>query len=231
MEDEEDKPVKLSERLEMAVSLVTPGHTAADIGTDHGFVPVRLVESGRSPRALAMDIGEGPLSRAEEHIRARGLQDRIETRLSDGLKAYRRGECDTIILTGMGGELMVRILEEGWEKMTEQTELVLSPHTHIEKLREFLDRKGCRICREACVPEDGKYYFFCKAVRGDGPGLIRDYLLGDLLQASEDPAFAGWLEKEMQKYREILERIDPDSVRGKELKQLLARLEERRSGT
>ena len=83
--------MKLSDRLEMIASFVEPGNRLADIGTDHGYVPIYLVQTGRVPSALAMDVRKGPLLRAEEHIREAGLSGRIQTRLSDGLKKLAPG--------------------------------------------------------------------------------------------------------------------------------------------
>ena len=91
----------------------TKGSRLADIGTDHGYIPIALVQEGRIPSALAMDVGKGPLSRAREHIHSQGLDTYIETRLSDGLTELHEGEADTVLIAGMGGMLMKRILEGG----------------------------------------------------------------------------------------------------------------------
>ena len=96
-------------------ALVPTGTCVADIGTDHGYVPIFLVEQGIVRKAVAMDVNRGPLERARIHITEKGLSDRIETRLSDGLKKLNVGEVDTIIAAGMGGGLIIRILEEGRE--------------------------------------------------------------------------------------------------------------------
>ena len=93
--------MKLSDRLEMIASFVEHGNRLADIGTDHGYVPIYLVQTGRVPSALAMDVRKGPLLRAEEHIREAGLSGRIQTRLSDGLKKLAPGEADTVVIAGM----------------------------------------------------------------------------------------------------------------------------------
>ena len=85
----------------------------ADVGTDHGFVPIRLMETGTVRHVVAMDVRKGPLSRAAEHVREYHMEDRIETRLSDGLQELKAGEADTVIIAGMGGELMLRILRDG----------------------------------------------------------------------------------------------------------------------
>lgn len=105
--------IQLSKRMSALASLVTEGSRLADIGTDHGYIPIALVQKGRIPSALAMDVGKGPLSRAREHIHSQGLDTYIETRLSDGLTELHEGEADTVLIAGMGGMLMKRILEGG----------------------------------------------------------------------------------------------------------------------
>ena len=91
--------------------MVSNGNSVCDVGCDHGFVSIYLVASGISPHVIAMDVRKGPLSRADEHIQAYKMENYIETRLSDGLAAYRAGEAQTLIVAGMGGPLMLRILE------------------------------------------------------------------------------------------------------------------------
>ena len=105
------RQVVLSRRLRTVAGMVTRGHRVCDVGCDHGFVPVYLVQQGISPGVLAMDLREGPLRAAREHVSAYGLEGQIETRLSDGLHNYKAGEADTLICAGMGGGLMMRILE------------------------------------------------------------------------------------------------------------------------
>ena len=92
--------VKISERLRTAAGLIGEGERLADVGTDHGYVPIYLVERKRIPSAIAMDIRTGPLERAREHIRMYGMEDYIQTRLSDGVAALKPGEADTILRAG-----------------------------------------------------------------------------------------------------------------------------------
>lgn len=90
-----------------------------DVGTDHGYVPIELAQRGIISHGLAMDVRKGPLERAKEHIRQYGLEDVIETRLSDGICQLQDHEADTVIVAGMGGELVIHILEEGrrfWDR-------------------------------------------------------------------------------------------------------------------
>ena len=104
--------IKLSKRMKAVSSMVTPGGMLADIGTDHGYVPISLVQRKKVKRAIAMDVNIGPLQRANEHIREFKLEEYIETRLSDGVEKLEVGEVDSILIAGMGGELVIRILTE-----------------------------------------------------------------------------------------------------------------------
>ncbi len=157
------RELKLSERLQAVAAMVTEGGVVCDVGCDHGFVPVCLVKSGISPKVIAMDINEGPLQAAREHIGEYLLADYIETRLSDGLEALRPGEADTVICAGMGGRLAVRILEEGKGKLKGVRELILQPQSELQYVREYLRKQGYFIADENMVLEDGKYYPMMRA--------------------------------------------------------------------
>lgn len=159
-----NKEIVLSQRLMSAVRMLTPGNRVVDVGCDHGFVSIYLLQQGISPFCLAMDVRSGPLSGAKEHVAEQGLEQYIETRLSDGLKAYEIGEADAMICCGMGGPLMARIMEESQDKARQLKELVLQPQSEIPQFREFLRKNGYRITHEDMVYEDGKYYFMMRVV-------------------------------------------------------------------
>lgn len=152
----------LSMRLDTVASLVTPGLTVADVGCDHGWVPIFLVEQGIAPKAFAMDVRKGPLSIAEEHVREAGLETSITLRLSDGLTALSAGEADCIIIAGMGGPLIRRILTEGEMVAKSAKELILSPHSEWAECRRFFAEQGYETLTEQMVEEDGKYYLIVK---------------------------------------------------------------------
>ena len=174
----------LSQRLSAVSSLVSKGSRLADIGTDHGYVPVYLVEVGWIPSAIAMDVNPGPLARARELIRQHALEDRIQTRLSDGLGALGKREADTILIAGMGGALTVRILGERKDLCHEVKELVLQPQSEIMQVRDYLGKNGWSIVQEKIILEDGKYYPMMRCVPGEmtltrtqeryGPCLMED---------------------------------------------------------
>ena len=155
--------VFLSKRLAAAADMVAPGSRVADIGTDHAYLPIWLVSEGMCPSAIAADLRPGPLLAAREHVREAGLDNRISLRLSDGLKEVAPGEVDTITITGMGGPLICRILEDGETVARSAKELILSPQSEVPGVRRFLLEHGYTIIDEAMVSEDGKYYVIIKA--------------------------------------------------------------------
>ena len=148
----------ISKRLAAIGALVTEGGTLADIGTDHALLPIRLVLDGKVPRAIAMDVNEGPLARAGEAIRRAGLEDRIQMRLSDGFAALKKGEADSAVIAGMGGDLVIRILTDGMEVASSMREIICSPQSEIARVRAFAREHGFVIDAEDMVLEDGKYY-------------------------------------------------------------------------
>ncbi|MBO5209461.1 MAG: SAM-dependent methyltransferase [Lachnospiraceae bacterium] len=150
--------VVLSDRLSAVAAMVSMGNRVCDVGCDHGFVPIYLVQQGISPHVLAMDVNEGPLEQAREHIQAYDLASYIETRLSDGLKAYQEGEADSLVCAGMGGRLMMQILCENEDKTASFKELILQPQSDIEQFRAFLRKQGYQFVEENMIEEDGKYY-------------------------------------------------------------------------
>lgn len=160
--------MRLSKRLETVASFVGEGSRIADVGTDHGYIPIVLTERRKAAGAIAMDIGFGPLQRAVEHIRERGLEERIETRLSDGVQGLAPGEADTVIIAGMGGELVIHILEGGAHLWDAVQHWILSPQSELGKVRRFLEIHGFLIAKEDMVEEDGKYYTVMDVVRKGG---------------------------------------------------------------
>ena len=107
-----EKNIVLSQRMRMVADMVSKGNVLADIGCDHGFVSIYLLENGICPKVIAMDVNEGPLLRAGEHIKERGLSPYIDVRLSDGMEKLLLGEADSILIAGMGGRLVIKILTD-----------------------------------------------------------------------------------------------------------------------
>ena len=150
--------------MQAVAAMVTSGGVLADVGTDHGYIPIALLEKHRITGAIAMDINEGPLARAKEHIADAGLGEYIQTRLSDGVQALKVKEADSILIAGMGGELVIHILKEGDEVCASAAELILQPQSEIRRVREFLREHRYKIVDEDMVCEDGKHYPMMRAI-------------------------------------------------------------------
>lgn len=160
----------LSPRLETAASLVRPCERLCDVGTDHAYLPISLVKRGVCERAIACDLRPGPLANAKVNVESEGLADRIELRLSDGLDAIREGEADEIVIAGMGGILISRILSRAGRLTGSGVGLILQPQSHAHILRAFLVENGFRILRETVCREGDRLYL---AMRVDSHGGSR----------------------------------------------------------
>ena len=152
------RPVSLSGRLTAIVEMAGEGNCVCDVGCDHAHVPRRLLQEGRFARAIGMDVIVGPLGKAAGNLALYGMEDRVELRLSNGLDAYRTGEADTLIVTGMGGTLMEEILRRYPDRTGSFRALVLGPQSDPDKVRAALRQLGAEIMDERLVYEDGKYY-------------------------------------------------------------------------
>ena len=232
--------MELSKRLQAVADLVTAHYKLADIGTDHAYIPIYLTQQKKITEAVALDVNEGPLQRAEEHIRENGLEAEIETRLSNGFQALQPGEVQSAVIAGMGGGLVIRILTEGAEVVQKLEECILQPQSEIEKVRAFLLEKGYEFLEEDMVCEDGKYYPMMK-VRppvADTAGEDTEVKCwdtvqlkyGKLLLEKQHPVLREYLEREIRIYQSILEGLkakDSDRIRQRkeELEQELVEAE------
>lgn len=148
----------LSKRLSLIASLVPCGARVCDVGTDHGYLAIELIKSGVALTVIASDIGEKPLENARKNIELCGI-DNIDLRLGDGLSCIAPDEADTVIIAGMGGEVIADILKKGREiTANKNTIVILQPTTSPEALREFLYKNGYSIEKEIPLCENDKLY-------------------------------------------------------------------------
>ena len=224
--------MQLSQRLSSVASMVTAGNCLADVGTDHGYVPIYLYERQMIPRAIAMDINKGPLERARLHIAEYGYQNAIETRLSDGMAALKPGEADSVVIAGMGGPLMVKILSAYPEVTASLKELILQPQSEISEVRVWLYEQGYEIVEEHMVFEDGKYYPMFKAVKNPNVDKMTDleYKYGKLSVLKEKDVLKAFIVRELANKQSILEKLNAESTdkskdRAVQIKELIAELE------
>ena len=159
--------IRLSKRLLAAASLVRGGGRLADIGTDHAYLPLYLIENGIIDSAIASDIGAGPLANAKKTLDAYGASEKIELRLSNGLNGFLPDETDEIVICGMGGNLIEDILSAAPWVCRPDMHLVLQPMTHSEDVRRYLCQNGFEICNELCIADNGRVYLALDAVWKD----------------------------------------------------------------
>ncbi len=203
--------MELSKRLQAVADLLSEGLVVADVGTDHGYIPIYLLESGKSPKAFAMDINEGPLIRAKEHIAAHHLSEKIEIRQSDGVRAIKPNECEAVVVAGMGGALAVKIMDEGVEVFKNLKEFILQPQSELEKVRIYLYKNGYRVVDEDMVLEDGKYYPMMKVVCGKTQNYSLPQLrYGKILLQKKHPILQKFLVKELQVKEEIVKKLQAE---------------------
>ena len=150
--------MKLSKRLQTIADFVKKGAVVADIGTDHAHIPIYLIKNNIISRAYACDINKGPLEKAKENIENFGVSENIVLRLSNGLDKMSSKEVDTIIIAGMGGELIIDILNRGKAFFDKKNTFILSPHTKTDEVRDYLIRKGFKILKEDMCIDEGKFY-------------------------------------------------------------------------
>lgn len=202
--------VVLSKRMQMVADMVTKGNVVADIGCDHGFVSIYLIEQGISPHVIAMDVNEGPLLRAKEHVEERGFHSCIDIRLSDGIEKLENKEADSIIIAGMGGRLVMKILSRHMDKVKELKEIILQPQSELHLVRRFLNEQGFVIAAENIVEDAGKFYPCIKAVVQEGqvPALSEEQeWYGPILLKEKHPVLYTYLQKEKEMFEQIEKQI------------------------
>lgn len=197
--------IELSARMQMNADLVPPGSSLADIGCDHGYVSIYLAREKRCYNIIAMDVKEGPLGIAKRNIERAGLQQKISCRLSDGLMQLEPGEVDTILIAGMGGMLICRILQAKPEVLSGVFTMILQAQSDWYTLRKTIWESGYRIDCESVCQDMGKYYLAIRAVRGeeDIPYTEEECTYGRLLPESKNELYLQWLLSEREKKESV----------------------------
>ena len=191
--------VKLSRRLQAVAALAEPGKTAADVGCDHGYVGIWLIQQKVFSKVIAMDVRQGPLETAGKNAEHYQIGKAMELRLSDGLQMLEVGEADSMICAGMGGALMCHILEHDPKKAASMKQVILQPQSELSLVRRFLRQQGYAIVKEDMVKEDGKYYPMLRAVWQEEtvkPAKDRQDIYdayGKLLLEGRHPVLYEWL--------------------------------------
>lgn len=197
--------VPVSNRMKLSADILEPAQTVADIGCDHAYTSMYMIETGKAKKVLAMDINEGPLATAKKNISNYGYERQIETRLSNGMEKLQAGEVDSVLIGGMGGVLICQILTEGKTLLSGMKQLVLQPQSEVGLVRKFLHENGFFIEKEVMVLEDGKYYVIIRAIPGhECYEQEWEYKYGKYLFEKNDELFFDFLAKRYESKKKIL---------------------------
>ena len=187
----------LSERMIAVAGMVTPGKKVADIGCDHAYTAIYLASEGIASKVYAMDVAAGPLEIGRRNVRAAGLEEKIELRLSDGFRALLPGETDAAVIAGMGGSLIISILEGGREVITPGYELILSPQSDQSMVRAYLRNNKYIIKQEIMIEDQKKLY-----------NIMRVVYVGEDGFKEEEPGLTDIYDTDIEKKKALVERLD-----------------------
>lgn len=216
--------IKLSKRMQTVADMVSES-TVADIGCDHAFVSIYLANKPETEQVIAMDVRKGPVDIARANVAAHGLENKIQVRMSDGFQKLQVGEAQAAVIAGMGGYLMINILEAGRAHLEAGISLILQPQSDIKAVREYLSQTGYGIAQEDMLVEDGKYYTVMRAVPvGEQSPCYshEEYSFGPLLLKHKHPVLKSYLEKLKGKDTDLLAKLthaetDSSKERSREL--------------
>lgn len=203
--------LKLSKRLLTVAQQVDSCHTLADVGCDHGYLPIYLYKNNIIEKALCCDKSKGSLDKAAANILMYGLEKNIVTVLGDGLKNIGDETVNAVVIAGMGGILTNRILNDSLKKVSLAGQLILQPQLHIDGVRRFIHTIGFKISNEEMVFEDGKYYTIIKCEKGvDEKYSETEYLTGKILIDKKSPVLKQFLLNEIIRIESLLSTIEND---------------------
>ena len=198
----------ISKRLELVASFVPQGAILLDVGSDHAYLPIELVERGQIEAAIAGEVVVGPYQSAVKNVDAHGLEEKIQVRLANGLAAFEEeDQVSVITIAGMGGRLIATILEEGLDKLSDVERLILQPNNREDDLRLWLQEHGFQIVAESILEEAGKFYEILVVEAGQMKLSASDVRFGPFLSKEVSPVFVQKWQKEAVKLEFALGQI------------------------
>lgn len=203
--------MKLTDRLLKIASLVSYGKKIADIGTDHGYIPVYLLKEGRVPFAVLADVNKGPLDNACKEVIQNNLLDKVDLRLGSGIEVLEIGEIEEVIIAGMGGILISELLDAKKQVAHNVEKLILQPMQAQEELRRYLLNNGYEILEEVLVREDFRIYEIIVAKYTGKNTIIEDEIYfetGIKLLENKDSLFNEFIEKKIKTYTAIVNKLE-----------------------
>lgn len=205
----------ITPRLECILKYVTE-KTVADIGTDHAYIPIKLVLDDICDKVIASDIKPGPVGAAKRHVEKYGLSESVEVRLGPGLEPLSSGEAGQIIIAGMGGEMIMKILEESPDK-AKASELILQPMNAQYELRKFLHENGYKIKKEDIVCENIKVYNVFIVSKGQDTPFDDDFEYQIPPYLLSHPRIDKLLEKKIREFKKIINGNEKATEKNEEL--------------
>lgn len=204
---------KLPKRLKVLATMIPLGKTVADIGTDHAILPLNLIKSGIAVKVIASDINRGPFQKARAFVRFQEFEDYIDVRLGNGLKVLKPGEAEVVVISGLGGNTMVEILEASPEILDKAESLILNPATHPSEVRRWLQKNNWRLKDEKLVEDQGKLYQIISASRSEGIQLTQglseiEYEVGPIILRKSDPLLKEYLQQKLKKYEKAVYNLN-----------------------
>lgn len=203
--------MKLTDRLLKIASLVSKGKKIADIGTDHGYIPVYLLNKGTIPFAILADVNKGPLENARKEVKYNNLIDKTDLRLGSGIEVLKKDEVDEIIIAGMGGILISELLEANKEVAHSVDKLILQPMQAQEELRKYLLGNGYEIVNEVLVKEDFRIYEIIETKYTGKNTILEDEIYFEVskkLIENNDPLLKEFIDKKIYKYNSIIKKLE-----------------------
>lgn len=229
--------MELSLRLQTICNMIDGCKTIADIGTDHGYIPIYLIKNKICKYAIACDINKGPLEKAKENIRMEGLEDNVSLRLGSGFDIITPGEANAAIIAGMGGHLIKDLIESGMEVFKSLDYLILQPVQNPDVLRKYIYDSGFEVIKEElCIDEKIFYEIIKIRYANKNAENVKEIQNDIFYEVSYDlikqnhPLVNEFVQYKINKYNNILEYIKEDSslanLRKKEVKEKIYKLEE-----
>lgn len=201
--------VRLSNRLLEIVNFVPKNSIVADVGTDHGYIPIHLIESGISKKVIATDISKNSLDKTIAYVEELDLVNYIETRLGDGLRPIGLNEVDTVIMAGMGGILIRDILEKDKDIRDSIAHFIFQPMVASSELRRYLVENDFQIIDEGLAREDDKFYEIIYAKRGKSSiGKNINYEIGERLIEKRHPLLVEFLRYKIDILEKVLRELE-----------------------
>ncbi len=200
--------IHLSQRLQAIADFVPQGAAVADIGTDHGFLPCYLAQQQRADKLIACDVNAQPLALAQKNIEDYNLQEQVQTRLGNGLTVLQPGEVTVVTIAGMGGSLMLDILDAAPAVVDRLQRIILQPNVGAEAVRIWAEKNRWQIVDEALVRENDRFSVIIALEPGRGkPMSAVELYLGPVLLEQRHPLLGLYISEEWEKAQRILEQL------------------------